>query len=113
MAAPTESSQQKVGAVTTPADARHLERMLECTERMRVGTITLAEGADTLLSLRDALEAAEPGWAAELTDGIATLESAGTASPEQIAMMGREYPALVAMTLDTIERQVRDRMGES
>lgn len=99
--------------MTTPADARHLARMLECTERMHGGTLTLVEGADRLLSLRDALEAAEPGWAAELTDGIATLESAGTASPEQIATMGRDYPALVTTTLDTIERLVRDRMGET
>ena len=91
----------------TPADASHLRRMLDCVSAMRSKSVSLVQGADSLLFLRNALEAVEQGWADEFTSHLATLESAGLASPEQIANMGSRYADVVTGALDALEAMVR------
>jgi hypothetical protein len=93
-------------------DIRHLQRMLDCISAMRTGALSLVGGADNLLFLLDALEVAEPAWADEFTSYVATIESAGTASPEQIASMGSQFPAVVATTLDALAEMVRSRLPD-
>lgn len=93
----------------TPVDARHLRRMLECISAMRSKSLSLVQGADSLFFLRNALEEIEQTWADEFTSHLATLESAGTASREQIAAMGSRYADVVAGALDALERMVDGR----
>lgn len=91
-------------------DSRLLERMLDCFVRMRTGTLSLVQGADDLMVLRDSLDSVEPRWAAEFTDRIATLDSAGMASAKQIRAMGSDYERAVSTALDDLESLVRDLM---
>lgn len=83
--------------------------MLECISAMREKSVSLVRGVDNLLFLRDALDTVEEGWANEFTSNLATLESAGLASPEQIASMGSRYSDIVMHALDALERMVRGR----
>jgi hypothetical protein len=87
-------------------DNRNLRRMLECIGAARTGRMTLVGLADALLHLRDALDAVDPAWAEELTSHIATLESAGLATSEQIRTMGPKYEEVIANTLAAAERLV-------
>ena len=93
-----------------PADARHMRRMLECISGVRRQSVSLVQGASTLLFLLNAMEDVEEGWADEFTSYLVTLDSAGTASLNQIATMGSRYVDVVHDTLDTLERLVRDRL---
>jgi hypothetical protein len=93
----------------TPADVRHLRRMLECISGMRSQSVSLVQGADTLLFLRNALEEIDQPWADAFTSHLATLESAGTASRDQIATMGSRFADVVADALDALERMVCSR----
>ncbi len=91
----------------TAADMRHLQRMLQCIAAIRDRSISLVRGADSLLFLRDALDAVEQRWVDDFTAEVATLESAGLASPEQIAEMGERYAFVVREALEHLEGMVR------
>jgi len=93
----------------TAADGRHLRRMLDCIAAMRSQSVSLVQGADSLLFLRNALEQAEQSWVDEFTSHLATLESAGLASPDQIATMGSRYAGTMHGALDALEGLVRGR----
>jgi len=96
----------------TAADGRHLRRMLDCIAGMRSESVSLVQGADSLLFLRNALEHAEQSWVDELTSHLATLEFAGLASPEQVTAMGSKYAEVVAGALDALEDLVRGRFPD-
>jgi hypothetical protein len=93
----------------SPADVRHLRRMLACISAVRSGGASLVEGANSLLFLRDALDATEEAWTDEFTSHVATLESAGLATQEQVTAMGGSYASVVANVIDTLEAMVRGR----
>jgi hypothetical protein len=86
--------------------------MLSCIVAARSGDMSLVEAADSLLLLRDSLEEAEPSWLNELTALIATLESAGMTSPEQLRVMGARYDRLVEDTLSALEQLVCEARGK-
>ena len=73
----------------------------------------LLSGVGTLLFLRNALENADAPWSKELTDHIATLESASIATSEQIRTMGAGYSELIERTLDALEQLVRLRLSRT
>lgn len=93
-------------------EIRQLQHMLGCLASMRRDQRLLVDGVDSLLFLRDALEEVDAQWSRELTNHLATLESAGVATPEQIRTMGKEYPELIARTLDAVERLVRSSLSQ-
>ena len=93
--------------MVTPADARQLHRMLAVISALRSGGASLVEAADSLLFLRDALERVDESWSDEFTSHVATLESAGSASDEQIATMGSTYQSVVLEALEQLEELVR------
>ena len=91
-------------------DERQLRRMLDCIDATRNNRMSLQAASDSLLFLRDALENLQADWARDFTSHLATLESAGLASPEQIGGMGEGYPRLIAETLDALDVLVRARL---
>jgi hypothetical protein len=94
----------------TCADTRHLRRMLSCITSLRGGSISLAAGADSLLFLRNALEHVDGDWDESFTAQIATLESAGVATDEQVATMGASYGAVISQALDRLEVLAKSRL---
>ena len=94
----------------SPADIRQLRRMLLCIASLRSGALSLVAGAGDLLFLRDALEAVDASWDEAFTAEVATLESAGTATPEQVTAMGATFEATVARALDALEEMVTGRL---
>lgn len=98
----------------TSADRRHLRRMLSCLASLRAGSMSLVAGADTLLFLRNALERVDEEWDESFTAQIATLESAGVATDEQMATMGPSYGNVISRALDGLESLVRSQLpGEA
>jgi hypothetical protein len=57
--------------------------------------------------LRDALEGVDHDCAALFTNHVITLDSAGSASADQIASVDKDCEAAIARSLDEIERLVR------
>ncbi len=94
----------------TSADRRHLRRMLSCLASLKTGSMSLLAGADTLLFLRNALEHFDEEWDDSLTRQIATLESAGLATDEQVATMGASYGAVISGALDDLESLVKSQL---
>ena len=72
----------------------------------RANRTPLVDAANSLLFLRNAMEALDRSWSDRFTSHIATLESAGTATAEQRSEMGSRYDALIANTLDELEEMV-------
>jgi hypothetical protein len=71
--------------------------------------VSLVQGADGLLFLRNALEEVDEACADDFAAHLATLESAGTGCRKQIATMGSSYADVVTNTVDQLERMVRRR----
>lgn len=92
--------------ITARHDERQLRRMLDCIKAARSNRMSLQSATDSLLFLRDALERVDAEWARDFTSHLATIESAGLASPEQMKLMGEEYPRLIARTLGALETLV-------
>lgn len=90
----------------TPADVRQFRQMVACIGSLRRGTISLVAGANSLLFLRDALDVVEADWDEPFTAQVATVESAGLATGEQITAMGASYRAVVSQALDDLEALV-------
>lgn len=87
-------------------DIRHLRRMKFAIADARANRISLVDAANSLLFLRNAMEVIDPPWSDRFTSHIATLESAGTASLQQRTAMGQSYDAMIATTLDELEKMV-------
>jgi hypothetical protein len=94
----------------TPADFRHLQQMRACIASLRSGATSLGAGADSLLFLRTSLETVEAGWDESFTAHVATLESAGLATSEQVAAMGQGYSAAISQALDDLETLVTSQL---
>jgi len=94
----------------TPTDLRHLQRMRACIASLRTGAMSLVEGADSLLFLRSALETVDAAWDESFTAHAATLESAGLATSEQVASMGKGYSTVVSQALDSLETLVTSQL---
>ncbi len=94
----------------TSADRRHLQRMLSCLASLRAGSMSLVAGADTLLFLRNGLEHVDDKWDESFTAQIATLESAGVATDEQMATMGASYGTVISRALDALESLVGSQL---
>lgn len=95
----------------TSADRHHLRRMLSCIASLKLGAISLTTGADSLLLLRNALEQVDEEWDESFTAQIATLESAGVATDEQMATMGAGYEAVISQALDGLESLVTTQLS--
>ncbi len=89
-------------------DARQLERMLACIAEVRAERISLLDAANTLLFLRDALDAAPRDWARSFTSHVVTLESAALASTEQKATMGSRFQTVVSDACSELEKLARN-----
>lgn len=99
----------------SPADARHLRRMLECISAMRSGSVSLVDGTDNLLFLRNALEEFEAfgqAWFDDFTAHLVTLESAGLDSRGQRLKGGNQHEAHVTHALNELEAMVRSRFPD-
>ena len=95
----------------TSADRRHLRRMLSCLAGLTAGSMSLVTGADTLLSLRDALEHVDAKWDESFTSHVATLESAGVTTDEQRATMGPSYGKVISQALGGLESLVKSQLA--
>ena len=95
----------------TSADTRHLRRMLSCITSLRGSSMSVVAGADSLLFLRNALEHVDADWDESFTAQIATLESAGVATDEQVATMGASYGAVISQALDCLEVLVKSQLS--
>lgn len=91
-----------------PSDKRQLRKMLYVLSDARAMRTSLVDAANSLLFLRNALSSVDRGWEMEFTAQIATLESAGLATDDQRKQMGAAHAALVAQTLDRLQRMVMD-----
>jgi hypothetical protein len=96
-------------------DARHLHRMLERISLLRAGGISLVQGADDLLSLRDMLEefdAFGQAWFDTFTSHVVTLESGGVASDGQIIPPYRPLEPYVMDALDQLDALVQNHLSK-
>ncbi len=100
-------------ALDIAADTRHLQCMLADLLAMRSGALSLLQGADRLLFLRDCLTIVDDRWDEQFTSHVATIESIGLASAEQRVQMGDNYAALLASTLDSIEELIAGQRKEA
>ncbi|HEY6557432.1 MAG TPA: hypothetical protein VI072_09165 [Polyangiaceae bacterium] len=77
---------------------------------MKRGACSLVDGANSLLFLRDALEKADEIWIDEFTSRVATLESAGLATGEQVNAMGVAYENVVQSELSELEAMISGKL---
>lgn len=97
----------------TEADVRHLRRMMERLSLLRTGAISLVQGADDLLSLRDMLEdfdAFGQTWFDTFTSHVVTLESGGVTSDGDLLPRHSPLEPFVVSALDAIESLVRNHL---
>jgi len=77
---------------------------------MKSGAVSLLAGTDTLVFLHSSTEVAEDGWDDEFTSEVATLESAGLATLQQVSEMGTSYEIAIAKALNELEALVLRRV---
>lgn len=97
------------------ADIRHLSRMVERISLLRSGGISLVEGANDLLSLRDILEefdAFGQAWFDTFTSHVVTLESAGVASDGQVLPRHHPLEPYVLDALAHLDSLVRSHLSK-
>lgn len=70
----------------------------------------LLTGTDSLVFLHNSLEMTEGAWDDAVTFEVATLESAGLATPQQVSEMGAAYKATITKALDKLEVLVLRRV---
>ncbi|MBI3785263.1 MAG: hypothetical protein HY270_17870 [Deltaproteobacteria bacterium] len=93
-------------------DARLLAEMQRLLLAFRLNLADVGPLADRLLAMRDRLTFQDRDWSFELTQHIATLDSASTFTPANEAEAHQLRSALVAATnslLELIEAKVRNR----
>jgi hypothetical protein len=77
---------------------------------MKSSAVPLLTGTDSLVFLHHSLEMTEDVWDDAFTSEIATLESAGLATPQQVSEMGVAYQATITKALDELEALVLRRV---
>src|SRR3954470_4800886 len=94
----------------TDTETRPLRRMLERISLLKSGAISLVQGADDLLSLRDMLDefdAFGQAWFDTFTSHVVTLESAGVASAGKVLPRQSPLEPYVSDALDHLDSLIR------
>jgi hypothetical protein len=77
---------------------------------MKSGDPPLLTGTDILVFLHSSMEVTEDAWDDAFASEVATLESAGLATPQQVSEMGTAYKATITKALNEIEALVLRRV---
>lgn len=92
-----------------PADVTLLREMREAIDAYRANSLGIGRLADKLLLLRDRLRFRDASWAHDVTQHIATLDSASTFTPKddtQAAQLAQAVNAAVASLLQLIGNKI-------
>ncbi len=90
-------------------DDKLLNAMREVIIAYRSSTINVGELADQLLPLRDRLQLRDHSWAHELTQQIATLDSASTFTPKDNEQ-ANQLSHVIEAAINTIVRLIEDKL---
>jgi len=91
-------------------DEKLLKEMREAIIAYRSRTINVGELADQLLSLRDRIQFRDRLWEHELTQQIATLDSASTFTPKDNEQANQLSHA-IEVAINTIMRLIEDKQA--
>lgn len=93
-----------------PIDVKLLGEMREVLGAYRSRTLSVGELADQLLTLRDRLQFRDHPWAHELTQQIATLDSASSFTPKDDEQANQLSHA-IGTAIGELLRLVEDKLA--
>ena len=94
-----------------PMDTQLLKEMREVIGAYRSNTIDVGRLADELLMLRDRLQFKDHSWSQELTQQIATLDSASTFAPKD-DQQTRQLSHAIRTAIDALLRLIEAKLEE-
>jgi hypothetical protein len=96
--------------MTSILDADILKQMIEAVDGYRIKRLDVGDLADQLLTLRDILQFRDHHWEHELTQQIATLDSASTYTPED-QELAEQLTRAIKTANETIVRLVEEKLS--
>jgi hypothetical protein len=89
-------------------DASLLTEMMAAISSFKSGSAQVGELADHLLALHDGLDWQDHRWDRELTQHIATLDSASTFTPED-EEQSHQMALAITVAVDNLTRLIQER----